>query len=86
MNLQKVCIGKLYDVVYYWGCYYELKKIDKIIKSDIVYGPYDIIVKINADDLDQIKQMVNFQIKQIQGVKYVMILPLNNKSENIKKI
>jgi len=66
--------------------YYELKKIDKIIKSDIVYGPYDIIVKINADDLDQIKQMVNFQIKQIQGVKYVMILPLNNKSENIKKI
>jgi DNA-binding Lrp family transcriptional regulator len=66
--------------------YYELKKIDKIIKSDIVYGPYDIIVKINADDLDQIKQTVNFQIKQIQGVKYVMILPLNNKSENIKKI
>lgn len=66
--------------------YYELKKIDKIIKSDIVYGPYDIIVKLNADDLDQIKQIVNFQIKEIQGVKYVMILPLNNKLENIKKI
>ena len=66
--------------------YYELKKIDKIIKSDIVYGPYDIIVKLNADDLDQIKQIVNFQIKEIQGVKYVMILTLNNKLENIKKI
>lgn len=65
--------------------YNELKKIKQIIKSEIVYGPYDIVIKLNANDLDEIKKITSLQIKVIQGVKYVMILPLGNIDKNTNK-
>ncbi len=61
----------------------KLKNINEIMKSEVVYGPYDIVIKINANDLDEIKKVVNLHIKRIQGVKYVMILPIHDKDKKI---
>ena len=54
----------------------ELKKIDAVKESYMVYGVYDIVAKISADTMDKLKEIITFKVRLIDKVRttFTMIL------------
>ena len=44
-----------------------LKKINGI-KIDRVDGPYDFLVEVNAENMDKLKDIINWQIRRIDKI------------------
>ncbi len=49
-----------------------LKKIKGIVEAHFLYGPYDIYVKIEAADSQQLNRLVIERIRNIHGIKSTM--------------
>lgn len=52
----------------------ELKKIDGIEEAYFSYGVYDIITKIKADTMEQLKDMVTRKVRTIGRVRSTLTL------------
>jgi Lrp/AsnC family transcriptional regulator for asnA, asnC and gidA len=52
----------------------ELLEIDEIEESFMVYGVYDMIVKIEVDDMDKINYVVGRKIRIISNVHSTLTL------------
>jgi DNA-binding Lrp family transcriptional regulator len=50
----------------------SLKKIKGIVEAHFLYGPYDIYVKIEAADSQQLNHLVIERIRNIPGIKSTM--------------
>ena len=46
----------------------ELKKIDAVKESYLVFGVYDIVAKIGADTMDKLKEIVTWTIRRVDKV------------------
>lgn len=46
----------------------EAKKIDKVKEAHVITGAYDVIIKIEAENIEDLENIV---IKKIQGIKGV---------------
>jgi len=46
----------------------ELKNLPQVTEIHPLFGEYDILVKINADDIDQIGEIVIKKIRSLKGV------------------
>jgi len=49
-----------------------LKEIKGIVEAHFLYGPYDIYIKIEAADSQQLNHIVIEQIRNIPGIKSTM--------------
>jgi len=47
----------------------KLASIDEIKEVYFVYGVYDIIVKIEAENVDKIKEIVTWKIRRLDKVR-----------------
>jgi DNA-binding Lrp family transcriptional regulator len=47
----------------------ELKKIKNVREAHIIYGAYDIIVKIEAESLDALRDIVTKRIRRLDKVR-----------------
>jgi len=61
--LIKVAVGAEANV------FETLMKIKGVEEANVVYGEYDIIAKVNAQSMDDLRNIV---IKQIRGVKGIV--------------
>ncbi|OYT66594.1 AsnC family transcriptional regulator [Candidatus Bathyarchaeota archaeon ex4484_205] len=52
----------------------ELKKIPYIKEAWMVYGVYDMVVKIEADSLEQVKEAISSNIRKLEGVRNTLTL------------
>lgn len=52
----------------------ELAKIEEVKEAHSVYGVYDIIVKIEAPDLDRLKEIVHSKIRRIAKVRSTLTM------------
>ena len=52
----------------------ELKKIDGVEEAYFSYGVYDIITKIKADSMEQLKDMVTRKVRTIGRVRSTLTL------------
>ena len=50
-----------------------LKKINGI-KIDRVDGPYDFVVEVNAEDMDELKDIIKWQIRRISTIQSTVTL------------
>jgi DNA-binding Lrp family transcriptional regulator len=48
--------------------YNELTKIDQVVELHPLFGEYDLIAKIEADDFNVLGQVVVERIRSIEGV------------------
>ena len=48
--------------------YNELMKIDQVVELHPLFGEYDLIAKIEADDFNVLGQVVVERIRSIEGV------------------
>ncbi len=46
----------------------NLKKIDCVIETYLLYGVYDIIAIVKADNMRQIKEVISWKIRQIDHI------------------
>ena len=47
----------------------DLKKAEGVNDAFIVYGVYDIVAKVNAKSMDQLKEIVTWDIRKIDKVR-----------------
>jgi DNA-binding Lrp family transcriptional regulator len=65
----------------------ELKKVEGVKEAYSVYGVYDIVVKVGAESMDKLKDIVTWRIRRLNKVRSTLTMividtmPVSNKSE-----
>jgi DNA-binding Lrp family transcriptional regulator len=54
----------------------EARKIPGVESADDVTGPYDVIVKASADNVDQLGKLVVARIQSIEGITRTLTCPI----------
>lgn len=65
--------------------YKELKKTPGVIEVNPLFGPYDAILKIEADDYRKIGSFVTEKIRSIPGIVETKTLPIHPVDDDWKK-
>jgi DNA-binding Lrp family transcriptional regulator len=52
----------------------ELRKISEIKEVHGVYGVYDLVVKLEADSLDELKEVISTQIRGMKAVRSTLTM------------
>ena len=52
----------------------ELKKIDGVEEVYIVYGIYDIVAKVRADTMDELKEIVTWRVRRLDKVRSTLTM------------
>ena len=56
----------------------EIRKLSGIVEADDVTGPYDVIVKAEADTMDELGKMVVSQVQLVEGITRTLTCPVVN--------
>jgi DNA-binding Lrp family transcriptional regulator len=54
----------------------EVNDVDGIISAEDVTGPYDVIARATADDVDQLGRMVVSRVQMIEGITRTLTCPV----------
>ena len=54
----------------------EARKIPGVESADDVTGPYDVIVRASADNVDQLGKLVVARIQTIEGITRTLTCPI----------
>ncbi|QOJ78142.1 Lrp/AsnC ligand binding domain-containing protein [Infirmifilum lucidum] len=54
----------------------ELKKVPGVIEANLLYGVYDIIVKIVGKDDKEVREVVLTRIRMLPGVRRTLTMPV----------
>jgi len=52
----------------------ELKEIENVKEAYSVYGVYDIIVKVEADTMERLKEIVTWKIRRLDKVRSTLTM------------
>jgi DNA-binding Lrp family transcriptional regulator len=52
----------------------ELNRLPGIIEATGVYGAYDILVKVNAETVDSLKETITWHLRRIDKIKSTLTL------------
>jgi len=47
----------------------QLRSIDHVKEAHFVYGVYDVIVKVEAENMDKLKEIVTYNIRSLREVR-----------------
>ena len=54
----------------------EISRITGVISAEDVTGPYDVIVRAEADDVDLLGQLVVAQVQGVSGITRTLTCPV----------
>ena len=54
----------------------EIRNLDGIESADDVSGPYDVIVRLTASDMDELGKSVVTRIQAIEGISHTLTCPV----------
>lgn len=52
----------------------ELKLIEGVKEAHMVYGVYDIIARIEADTMSDLKNIISWKVRRINGVRSTLTM------------
>ena len=52
----------------------ELKKLEGVKEAYIVYGIYDIIAKVEADSMEELKDTVTWKVRKMNKVRSTLTM------------
>jgi len=55
-----------------------IRKIDGVVVSEIMTGPYDVIAKAESESMDQLGRLVVSQIQMVDGITRTLTCPVVN--------
>ncbi len=47
----------------------EVRKVPHVKECHRVYGTYDMIAKVEADSMDELKEVITWKIRRLEGVR-----------------
>ena len=56
----------------------EVRRIPGVAAADDVTGPYDVIVKASAGDVDELGKLVVAKVQAIEGITRTLTCPVVN--------
>lgn len=56
----------------------QISSMEGVVLADVVTGPYDVIAKAEADDMDQLGKLVMSRMQMIQGITRTLTSPVVN--------
>ena len=56
----------------------EIGEIDGVQSAEDVTGPYDVIVRARADDVDSLGRLVVAKVQGVQGITRTLTCPVVN--------
>jgi DNA-binding Lrp family transcriptional regulator len=56
----------------------EIRGLAGIVEADDVTGPYDVIVKAEAETMDELGKMVVSQVQLVEGITRTLTCPVVN--------
>lgn len=57
----------------------QLKRFSQIKEVYLVYGVYDIVARVEADTLDELKDIVTWRIRKIDKIKSTLTMLIAEK-------
>ena len=51
-----------------------MKSIPGVKEAYAVYGVYDIMIKVEADSMDKLKEFIGSKIRRVKGVKSTLTM------------
>jgi DNA-binding Lrp family transcriptional regulator len=54
----------------------EIRQIDGVEQADDLSGPYDVIAKVSAPDMDSLGKMVVAKIQGVEGITRTLTCPI----------
>ncbi|HEU97777.1 MAG: Lrp/AsnC family transcriptional regulator [Fervidicoccaceae archaeon] len=63
----------------------EISKVKEVTEAYVVYGVYDVIVKIEAETMDKLKEVVASQIRKLPKVRSTLTMIIVEGKELKKK-
>ena len=52
----------------------ELKKVEGVVESYVVYGVYDVVAKIKSDTMDKLKDVVTWHVRRLNKVRSTLTM------------
>jgi len=52
----------------------QLRSIDSVKEVNLVYGVYDIVVKVEADTTDKLKEIVTYKIRKLADIRSTLTM------------
>jgi len=54
----------------------DIREIDGVVSADDVSGPYDVIARATAPDMDTLGQLVVSRIQAVEGITRTLTCPI----------
>lgn len=54
----------------------EIQQIEGVERAEDLSGPYDVIVKVSAPDMDSLGKMVVANIQSVEGITRTLTCPI----------
>ncbi|MFC1505749.1 Lrp/AsnC ligand binding domain-containing protein [Thermoproteota archaeon] len=55
----------------------DLRAIENISEVHLVYGVYDIIVKVEAENMEKLKEILTFKIRRMKEVRSTLTMTVH---------
>jgi DNA-binding Lrp family transcriptional regulator len=52
----------------------ELRSIENVKEAHFVYGVYDVIVKVEAESMEKLKDFITFKIRRLSDVRSTLTM------------
>ena len=52
----------------------ELRKIDEVKESYMVYGVYDVVATVSADTMEKLKEIVTWKVRRLDKVRSTLTM------------
>lgn len=52
----------------------QIRKIDAVKESYIVYGVYDVVAKVTADTMEKLKEIVTWKVRRLDKVRSTLTM------------
>ena len=52
----------------------QLNKLECVTNIDSVYGVYDIVIKIEANTMDEVKNIISYNVRRINYVRSTLTM------------
>ena len=59
----------------------NLKQVDGVEEAHALYGVYDLLVKVKASSIDDVKHITKSKIKQVSGVTNSLTLMIDDHTD-----
>lgn len=52
----------------------KLKKLESVKEAHCVYGTYDLVAKVEADNMDKLKEVTTWKVRKINKVRSTLTM------------